>query len=373
MTNPSRFRLQTHLLLVTILIWPLSSLRAERIKDIVDIKGIRSNPLSGIGLVVGLGDNGDSGGMSQQMLTNILRGTGLVLPPSVLKGKNNAVVIVTGQLGPFAREGSRFDVNVSAIGDAKSLSGGTLVATPLRGLDGQTYAVAAGSISLAGWIATGEQASVTKNHQTVGRIPGGATVELEELSSYFEFLGGKRIVTLELRNNDFSTAIRIAEAINETYPESAVVLDPGTIRVAIPDHMQNSQIPGFVVAIQAPSVTVDMEATVVVNERTGTIVVGEHVAISATAIAHGSLVISISETENVSQPGPFSPGQTVASPQTNLEVEEATGSLILLPHAGTVSELANALNRIGTNPGDLIAILAALQRQGSLQAKLIIM
>ncbi len=373
MTNSSRFRPHTHLLLVTLLLWPLSTLRAERIKDIVDIKGIRGNPLSGVGLVIGLGENGDSTGVSQQMLTNILRGTGLVLPPSALKGKNNAVVIVTGQLGPFARTGSRFDVNVSAIGDAKSLTGGTLVPSPLRGLDGQIYAVAAGPISLAGWVASGEQASVTKNHQTVGRIPGGATVELEELSSYFEFLGGQRIVTLELRNNDFSTAIRIGEAINETYPESAVVLDPGTIRVAIPDHVQNSQIPGFVVAIQEPSVTVDMEASVVVNERTGTIVVGEHVAISATAIAQGSLVVSISETEIVSQPGPFSPGQTVASPQTSLEVEETMGSLILVPHAVTVSELANALNRIGTNPSDLIAILTALKRQGSLQAKLIIM
>ncbi len=373
MTNSSRLRLATHLLLVTLLLGPLSTLRAERIKDIVDIKGIRSNPLSGVGLVIGLGENGDTTGVSQQMLTNILRGTGLVLPPSALKGKNNAVVIVTGQLGPFARAGSRFDVNVSAIGDAKSLTGGTLMATPLRGLDQQVYAVAAGPISLAGWVASGDQASVTKNHQTVGRIPGGATVELEELSSYFEFLGGQRIVTLELRNNDFSTAIRIGEAINETYPESAIVLDPGTIQVAVPDHVLNSQIPGFVVAIQAPTVKVDMEATVVVNERTGTIVVGEHVAISSTAIAHGSLVVSISEAENVSQPGPFSKGQTVASPETSVDVEVATASLIPVPHAVTVSELANALNRIGTNPSDLIAIITALQRQGSLQAKLIIM
>lgn len=373
MTNLPCFRRQTSLILIILVLGPLSSLRAERIKDIVDIKGIRSNQLSGVGLVVGLGENGDTSGMSQQMLTNILRGTGLVAPPSALKGKNNAVVIVTGELGPFAREGSRFGVNVSAIGDAKSLTGGTLLATPLRGLDQQVYAVAAGAISLAGWIVSGEQASVSKNHQTVGRIPGGGTVEIEELSFYFEILGGKRIVTLELRNNDFSTATRIGDAINETYPESALVLDPGTIQVTIPDHVQNSQIPGFVVAIQEPTVKVDMEATVVVNERTGTIVVGEHVSISSTAIAHGSLVISISEAESISQPGPFSKGTTKVSPETSLEVEEATASLIPVPHAVTVSELANALNRIGTNPSDLIAIITALQRQGSLQAKLIIM
>ena len=253
------------------------------------------------------------------------------------------------------------------------MTGGTLLATPLRGLDGQIYAVAAGPISLAGWIVSGEQASVSKNHQTVGRIPGGATVELEELSTYFELLGGKRIVTFELRNNDFTTATRVSDAINETYPESAVVLDPGTIQVTIPDHVQNSQIPQFVVAVQEPTVKVDMEATVVVNERTGTIVVGEHVAISSTAIAHGSLVVSISEIESVSQPGPFSKGQTTVSPGTELEVEEATASLIPMPHAVTVSELANALNRIGTSPSDLIAIITALKRHGSLQAKLIIM
>jgi flagellar P-ring protein precursor FlgI len=349
--------------------------RAERIKDIVSIQGMRGNPLAGTGLVVGLAGDGDSGALSQQMLTNILRESGLVLPATAMTGGNIAAVIVTAKLGPFDREGARIDVNVSAIGDAKSLQGGVLLPTQLRGLDGQTYAIAEGGISLGGWTVSGNQGEAAKNHPTVGRIPSGATVELAEIASFWEVRAGARYVTLDLRNDDFTTATRIGEAINRVFPESCVVLDAGTAQIKIPDHIEQSQIAQFVDAITAPTVTVDSVAMVVINERTGTIVVGENVSISSTAIAQGSLVVKINETETVSQPGaPFSDaGQTVVSPETSIDVMEEGGRLIPVPRSVTVSELAKALNAVGATPRDLIAIFNALKEAKALHAELIIM
>ena len=349
--------------------------RCERIKDIVDIQGLRSNPLTGVGLVIGLDGSGDSTLLSAQMLTNLLRDSGLVLNPSALSSENVAVVWVTAELGPFAREGSRIDVDVSSIGDAESLQGGRLLPTPLKGLDGQVYAIAEGGISIGGWTATGDQASITKNHQTVGRIPDGATVEKEEIATFVEQIADNRVISLNLRNVDFSTARQVSQAINRGFPDSAVVVDAGTIQVKVPSQISEAQIAGFIDDITRPDVKVDAPAVVVINERTGTIVVGENVGISAVAISQGSLVVKIKESAFVSQPtAPFSDaGTTAIGPDTSIGVEEKDAHLIPLSRSVTVSELAKNLNAIGATPRDLIAIFNALKKAGALQARLVIM
>ena len=347
----------------------------ERIKDIVDIQGVRGNPLSGTGLIVGLAGTGDASALSRQMLTNVLRESGLVLAPKDLTGGNIAVVIVTTELGPFAREGTKFDVNVSAIGDAKSLQGGILLPTPLKGLDGQVYAVAQGGLSLGGWAASGNQANASSNHPTVGRIPGGATVEKEETSDFIQVVGNSRFITLNLRNSDFTTATRIGATINGLHPDATTVLDAATIRVHLPDQTMGSQVAQFVDAITALDVRVDTPATVVINERTGTIVVGENVSISSVAVAQGSLVVKVTETAAVSQPqAPFSDsGTTQVIPESVIDVNESPAHIILLPRAVTVSEIAKYINATGATPRDMIAIFNALKEAGALQAKLIIM
>jgi len=349
--------------------------QCERIKDIVDIQGIRSNPLKGTGLVIGLAGTGDTTLLSRQMLTNILRDSGLVLTPSDLTSGNIAVVIVTAELGPFAREGSQIDVDVSAIGDAKSLQGGMLLPTLLKGLDNQVYAVAQGGVSIGGWTVSGDKASITKNHQTVGRIPNGAIVEKEEIATFVEYIGGQRFITLNLRNSDFSTAEQISTRINQTCPNSAAVIDAGTVKVKVPGEIGRTGIAGFIDDITIAEVKVDVPAVVVINERTGTIVVGENVGISAVAISQGSLVVKIKEVPIVSQPiAPFSDaGETKVVQDTMIRVEEKEGHLIPVTRAVTVSDLARTLNAIGATPRDLIAIFNALKKAGALQAKLEIM
>jgi len=353
----------------------VNAVYGERIKDIVDIQGVRSNPIQGVGLVIGLSSTGDSTILSRQMLTSILRDSGIVLTPSDLSGGNIAVVMVTTELGPFDRQGSRIDVDVSTIGDAKSLQGGMLLPTPLEGLDGQVYAVAQGGVSIGGWAATGSEASITKNHQTVGRIPDGAIVEREEIATFVEYIGGEGIITFNIRNSDFSTAQRICEAINQVYPDRAFVVDAGTVKVKIPEEINEAGIVGFIDDITQQQVRIDVPAVVVVNERTGTIVVGENVGISAVAISQGSLVVKIKETEIVSQPiAPFSDsGTTEKVPDTIIGVEEKEGYLIPVTRSVTISDLAKTLNAIGATPRDMIAIFNALKKAGALQAKLVIM
>lgn len=360
-------------MLLTIVVASLG--RGERIKDIVEIQGVRSNPLSGIGLVVGLAGTGDKTLLSRQMLTNVLRDSGLVLSPSDLTGGNVAVVMVTAELGPFDREGTRIDVDVSSLGDAETLQGAMLLSTPLRGLDGQVYAVAQGGVSLGGWSATGNQATLSKNHQTVGRIPDGAMVERSELATFVEQAAGLRYLTLTLRNSDFTTAQRISDAINKVYPGISLVLDAGAVRVGVPAEVTAAGIVPFIDEITLKEVTIDTPATVVINERTGTIVVGENVGISSVAIAQGSLVVKVKESAQVSQPTtPFTEGATTeVIPDTSLDVEEQNAYLIPMQRTVTVSELAKTLNAIGASPRDLIAIFNALKKAGALQAKLILM
>ena len=348
---------------------------AERIKDITDIQGIRGNPLSGMGLVIGLSDTGDSSLPSRQIMTNIFRNAGVVLDPDDLKGQNVAVVMVTATLGPFDRVGSTIDVDVSSVGDAESLQGGMLWATPLKGLDGEVYAVAQGGISLGGWGVSGKQASIKKNHLTVGRIAGGAIVEREELATFVERFAGKRIVKLNIRNEDFTTALNISNAVNGVYPQSAVVVDAGTVQVFIPDNVLDNNLAAFINNVSTLTVKVDMPAIVVINERTGTVVVGENVGISAVAISQGGLVVKVKETEQVSQPnGYFSDaGSTEKVADTILGVDDKDGYLVPVDKVVTVSELAKALNSIGATPTDLVAIFNALKQAGALQAKLEIM
>jgi flagellar P-ring protein precursor FlgI len=375
-TSPQERKIQFCVFSVVSCFLSLASVgRCERIKDIVDIKGIRGNPLASVGLIIGLADTGDSTLPSRQMLTNILREAGIILTPSDLTGGNIAVVMVTAELGPFAREGSRIDVDVSAIGDAESLQGGMLLPTPLKGLDGQFYAVAQGGVSTGGWVAAGEKATITKNHQTVARIPNGAIVEKQELATFVEYIAGHRFITLNLRNSDFSTAEHISKAINQLYPNSALAIDAGTIKVSIPNEISQAGLASFIDDITKPQVTVDVPAVVVINERTGTIVVGQNVGISAVAISQGSLVVKVKETAIVSQPtAPFSDaGTTEVIPESIVDVEERNAHLIPVSRAVTISELAKALNAIGATPRDLIAIFNALKKAGALQAELLIM
>ena len=359
------------LLMITVLL-SCNPVKAERIKDIVDIQGIRGNSLTGVGLVVGLAGTGDSAIASQQVLTNILRSSELVFSPQDLANGNIALVTVTAHLGPFSRAGSNIDVDVSSIGDAESLQGGMLLPTPLKGFDEQVYAVAQGGVSLGGWTASGDNASITKNHQLVGRIPNGAVVEREEIASFIEYIGGYRFITFNLRNTDFATAENITGGINQIYPDSSQTIDAGTIRVKIPTLVAEDGIAGFINSITMLNVKVDTPAIVVINERTGTIVVGENVGISTVAIAQGSLVVKIRETANVFQPvAQFSDaGNTEVVPETDIQVEEKEGSLIPVPQTVTVSELAKILNAIGATPRDLIAIFNAMKEAGALQAKL---
>lgn len=368
-------KLRTVVLLVFLMICT-SIGYGERIKDIVDIQGVRGNPLSGVGLVVGLTGTGDTSLPSRQVLTNILRSSGQVLDVRDVTGGNIALVMVTASLGPFSREGSRIDVDVSSIGDAKSLQGGLLLPTPLLGLDDEVYAVTqASGISLGGFGASGKQGSISKNHQTVGRIPDGAIVERAEIADFIENIAGERYLTLNLRNIDFSTSERIKQAINTSYPGSAIVLDAGTIKIKVPHEISMSENILFIDNITSLDVKVDMPAIVVINERTGTIVVGENVGISAVAISQGSLVIKVRETATVSQPTtPFTNRATTeVVPETLISMEEADGYLIPMPEMVTVSELAKALNSLGASPTDMIAIFNALKKAGALQAKLEIM
>lgn len=363
-----------HIILIVGLLLSVQS-DAAKIGNLLDIQGIRSNPLMGTGLVVGLNGTGDSSQPSAQMLASLLRREGdITLNPLLLKSASIAVVMVTANLGPWDHEGSLIDINISTMQDATSLQGGMLLATELKGLDGEVYAVArAAAISTTSWTVEGKTGSkVAKNHPTVGRIPNGAVVERSELSRFVETVGYQRYLTLNLRHDDFTTAERIRQAIEQCHQGTASALDPGTIRVQIPSAVSSENIVQFVDSIMQLDVEPHVPAVVVINERTGTIVVGGNVSISETAVAQGSLVVKIKEQELVSQPiAPFSRGATTAVvPDSSVMVQEREGHLITVPQTVTVEELASALNAIGASPRDLIAIFDALNQAGALQAKL---
>ncbi len=344
-----------------------------RIKDITSVQGVRSNPLYGVGLVVGLSGTGGGGDftsdIAQNMLESLQTGRGI----SDLEASNVASVMVTAQLPPFASEDTDIDVTVSALDESESLRGGTLLLTPLKGADGRVYAVAQGPLTVGGFSFGGEAAEVQQGHPTVGRIPNGATVEKTVDTEFIS--SGK--VTLCLNKPDFVTANRIAQVINDKAAARARVEDPGTVSVRLGRNGDKPEMMGRIAQLQRLSVTPDQKAIVIINEKTGTVVAGSEVSISKVAISHGNLTVITSESPQVSQPPPFSEsGETETVPRTEVEVREESakeGGLAVMEDSPTVSDVARALNVLGVGPRDIIAIFQALKQAGALHAELQIM
>ena len=364
--------------LIGIVFWILAGLvmvapdvAAVRIKDIVDIKGVRQNQLVGYGLVVGLEGTGDSDDslFTIQSLASLLEKMGVTVQPQDIEDVENvAAVMVTADLPAFASQGSRLDVLVSSIGDAENLQGGTLLFTPLRAADGNVYAVAQGAVSTGGFAVSGNSGDqVQKNFPTVGRVVGGALVEKELHSNFNE----KNAITLALKTPDFTTASRVAQAINRAfYSQLARTENAGSIQVTVPENYRGNTVQ-FVTMIEHLGVTPDMVSKVVVNERTGTVIMGENVRIATIAIAHGNLSIQINESQDVSQPLPFSRGgQTVVTPESEIVVQEGKNPIYLVESGVSIGEVVKALNALGVSPRDLIAIFQALKAAGALQAEL---
>ena len=339
-----------------------------RVKDIASVEGVRANQLVGYGLVVGLEGSGDSQQtkFTAQSLANMLDSYGISVSASTLKVKNVASVMVTASLPPFARPGTTIDVAVSSLGDARSLQGGTLLQTPLRAANGEVYAAAQGQISIGGFSTGGGGSSVTKNHPTAGRIPGGALIEKETKTD----LASRDTISLTLNTNDFTTASRVATAIDTKLGiHAAKPTDSNRILVEVPSEYQNN-IVGLIAEVERVEVTTDVIAKVIVNERTGTVIIGGSARISPCAISHGSLVVEITTQSNVSQPNPVTDGKTVATKDTNVTVTEEPGHVIELNGGATIEELVRALNALGVTPRDLIAIMQAIKEAGALQAQL---
>lgn len=339
-----------------------------RIKDIAYFMGTRSNPLFGYGLVIGLNGTGDNNKtqFTTSTLSNFLDRMGIHVDPDRLRVNNVAAVMVTAKLPPFARVGNRVDVQVSSIGDAESLEGGTLLLTPLQGPDGEVYAAAQGPLTTGGFSIEGDTGStVQMNHPTVGIISGGATVEKEFTVSY----EGLDRLDLVLREPDFSTAGTTADTINLSLGGAyASALDARTVRIDVPLSYREN-IVAMIRRVENLDVIPDTIARVVVNERTGTIVMGENVKISPVAIAHGNLTVQITEQPAVSQPLPLSEGETVVVPQTAIEVQEGKGALALVQGA-TIGQVIQGLNAIGATPRDIITILQTIRAAGALHAEL---
>ena len=356
------------LLLMLMALFP-GIVSATRIKDIAAFDGVRDNQLVGYGLIVGLNGSGDSDQTKfpVQSLVSMLERMGVTINRADVKVKNVAAVMVTATLPPFAKQGTKLDVLVSSLGDAKTIAGGTLVMAPLKGADNQVYAVAQGSVLTNSFAFAGQGASATKNHPTAGRIVGGALVE-RELPNV---LTGKSSLRLNLAQADFTTASRIAAAINRSFKGIAGSSDAGSVMVQIPDEFASRPV-DFIAQLENLEVTQDTPARVVVNERTGTIVMGDRVKISSVAVSHGNLALTIKETPTVSQPNPLSKGVTKEVPRTDLKVKEEPKRLTVLPESGTIGDVVRGLNLLGVTPRDLISILQAIKAAGALQAELVI-
>jgi len=343
---------------------------ASRVKDIVEVEGVRPNQLTGYGVVVGLNGTGDSVRNSpqlQQSFEAMLERLGVNIRDANLNSKNAASVIVTAQLPPFKTSGSKIDVAVSSIGDAKSLLGGTLLVTSLLGADGEVYAVAQGPIAVGGFSAEGASgSSVTKGVPTAGRIASGGIVE-RELGFQMASMAQLR---LSLRNPDFTTARRIAQAINTAFPGTARADNPTVVTVRTPP---GGDVVGFITAVEQLSVEVDTPAKVVIDEATGVIVMGENVKVSTVAIAQGSLTISVQETPLVSQPNEFAGGETRVVPQSMVGAAETGGPMQVVEGGASLSSLVAGLNALGVGPRDMISILQTIKAAGALQADIEVM
>ena len=343
--------------------------RAERIKDLASIAGVRSNQLVGYGIVVGLDGSGDQTTQTPftvQSMINMLSALGVNLPPGQsLQLKNVAAVMVTASLPAFARSGQTIDVTVSSIGNAKSLRGGTLILTPLKGADGQTYAMAQGNVAVIGAGAAAAGSKVTVNHLSVGRIAAGATVEREVPMPLCQ----GEFVQFELNSTDFSTAQQMVEAINRLVPGSASAADGRQVRVRAPQNADERV--AFIGRVENLEVTpARTAAKVIVNSRTGSVVMNQAVLLDSCAVAHGSLSVSVSTDNTVSQPAPLSGGQTAAVANAQVEIRQEGGALMQVKGGANLAEIVRALNALGANPQDLIAILQAMKTAGALRAEL---
>lgn len=340
---------------------------AVRIKDIATFSGVRDNQLVGYGLVVGLGGTGDKkeSVFTVSSMVNMLERMGVAVDPKQLKPKNVASVMVTARMPVSSKPGTRLDVTVSSMGDATSLLGGVLLQTPLKGVDGKVYGLAQGSLALGGFSAEGQAARAQKNITTVGLIPGGAIIER---GVPFEFNQQDRL-TLNLSTADFSTAQQVAERLNAAMGgRYANAVDASTVAMDVPPNYRGNLVP-LMASVENIEVAPDSPARVVVDEKTGTVVLGRDVRISRVAVAHGSLQVTVQESQQVSQPAPFSQGQTVVTPQTDVNVREEKRRLMMVEGA-TLQELVDGLNAIGATPRDLISILRAMKAAGALHAEL---
>nr|WP_284155420.1 flagellar basal body P-ring protein FlgI [Sulfuricystis multivorans] len=368
MTNMHKFLIGLMWLFAALLV--ADAARAERIKEIATIAGVRNNQIVGYGIVVGLDGTGDQTTQTPftvQSMINMLSRMGVNLPPGqTLQLKNVAAVMVTAELPPFARVGQPLDVTVSSIGNAKSLRGGTLILTPLKGADGQVYAMAQGNVVVVGAGATGGGAKATVNHLAAGRIINGATVEREVPLS----LAQGDSIQFELKRSDFGTAQRVVEAIERAMgPGVATAIDGRQIQVRLP--AQPEARVAFLGRIENLEVTpVELPAKVIVNARTGSVVMNRAVTIEECAVAHGNLSVSVTPQTNVSQPAPLSAGQTVATTNTGIEIKQEERQLVQLKAGANLADVVKALNAVGANPQDLIAILQAMKQSGSLRAEL---
>ncbi|MGD0499713.1 MAG: flagellar basal body P-ring protein FlgI [Bryobacteraceae bacterium] len=339
-----------------------------RLKDLADVEGVRENQLIGYGLVVGLAGTGDRQQtvFPAQSLANVLERMGVSVEATAIRLKNTAAVMVTATLPAFAQPGEKIDATAAAIGDASNLQGGILLLTSLRGSDGQVYAVAQGAVVTGGFSAGGTGTSQTVNHPTVGRAPNGATVERPAPSA-----APSDVIHLQLRQSDFTTSTRIAEAINRKFAPAAPAkaVNPGLVSVAVPPEYA-ARATQLVSELEALSVDADAPARVVVNERTGTIVLGKEVRIHPVAILHGNLTVEIQTTFAVSQPNALSQGTTEVIPQTTITPKEEKARNVVLKEGATVEDLVRALTSIGSTPRDVIAILQNLRSAGALDAEL---
>jgi flagellar P-ring protein precursor FlgI len=345
--------------------------KAIRIKELATFEGVRVNQIIGYGLVVGLNGTGDKDqtGFTRQSLSNFLKRMDVAVAPGSLKVKNVAAVTVTADLPPFVKPGTKIDILVNSLGDATSLQGGTLLLTSLQGLDGNVYAIAQGPLSVGGFAITGQAASVQKNHPTVARVVQGATVEREVPIRW----QGKETLSVKLSQPDFTTAARVAEAVNESLPGAAArPLDAATIELSVPaNYRENLAV--LVAELENLDVIPDAVGRVIIDERTGTVVVGENVKISTVAVAHGNLSVQIREGVEVDQPDPFSGGETVVTPETELNVEEGADQLLLIERSTNINDVVKALNAIGVTPRDLVMIFQAIQAAGALHGELVLL
>lgn len=349
----------------------LAETPSVRLKELASLEGVRDNQLIGYGIVVGLNGTGDRQLtiFTAQSLANMLQQMGVTVTPTLILVKNTAAAMVTATLPPFAQPGSRIDVSVAAIGDAASLRGGLLVMTSLRGIDGQVYSIAQGPVVTGGFIAGGAAGtSQTVNHPTMGRIPNGAIIERPSPT-----VAPSNPVRLQLHHADFTTAVRIAEAVNKHFSGDVKPIakadNSGLVSVALPPEF-TTRITEFIAELERLQIQTDRPARVVINERTGTIVMGKEVHVSPVAIMHGNLTVEIQTTYNVSQPNALSTGTTQVVPQVAVGVKEEKARNVVLKEGATVEELVRALTSIGSTPRDIIAILQSLQSEGALESEI---